>query len=386
MLYLHNATIYTPDTELAGGAVLVDGARIAAVGPAAELPPPQGAERLDARGGIVTPGFIDLQLNGALGDDFTVAPETIWRVAEQLGRWGVTSFLPTIITSPLAQVGKAQEVLAAGPPGGPSGGWQGSIPLGLHCEGPFLNPQKKGAHNPEHLRLPSLAAVADWSPQNGVRLVTLAPELPGALPVIEALRGRGVLVSSGHSMATYAQAQAAFAAGARYGTHLFNAMPTLEHREPGLPGALLTAADQTVGIIPDGVHTHPAIVQMAWKMKGPRRLNVVTDAMAALGQPPGRYLLGDQEVTVTAREARLPSGTLAGSILSMDTALRRLIEFTGCSLREALGTITTTPAELLGVGQERGRIAAGAYADLLVLSPDLQVRATVVEGRVVYRS
>jgi len=386
MLYLHNATIYTPDTELAGGAVLVDGARIAAVGPAAELPPPQGAERLDARGGIVTPGLIDLQLNGALGDDFTIAPETIWRVAEQLGRWGVTSFLPTIITSPLAQVGKAQEVLAGGPPGGSSGGWQGSIPLGLHCEGPFLNPQKKGAHNPEHLRLPSLAAVADWSPQNGVRLVTLAPELPGALPVIEALRGRGVLVSSGHSMATYAQAQAAFAAGARYGTHLFNAMPTLEHREPGLPGALLTAADQTVGIIPDGVHTHPAIVQMAWKMKGPRRLNVVTDAMAALGQPPGRYLLGDQEVTVTAREARLPSGTLAGSILSMDTALRRLIEFTGCSLREALGTITTTPAELLGVGQERGRIAAGAYADLVVLSPDLQVRATVVEGRVVYRS
>jgi N-acetylglucosamine-6-phosphate deacetylase len=248
-----------------------------------------------------------------------------------------------------------------------------------------LNPQKKGAHNPEHLRLPSLGAVARWSPQEHVRLVTLAPELPGALPVIEALAGRGVLVSCGHSMATYAEAQAAFAAGARYGTHLFNAMPTLEHREPGLPGALLTAPDQTVGIIPDGVHTHPAIVQMAWKMKAPGRLNVVTDAMAALGQAPGRYLLGDQEVTVTARDARLPSGTLAGSILSMDMALRRLIEFTGCSLGEALATITSTPADLLGLGHERGRIAAGAYADLVVLGADLQVRMTVVEGRVLYR-
>ena len=381
MRYIYNATLYTPDEVIPAGAVLIDGARIAACGPAADLPAPPGAELLDAGGALVTPGFIDLQINGAFGDDFTVAPETIWRVAAGLGRWGVTSFLPTIITAPLAQAGKAQEVLAGGPPPG----WQGSIPLGLHCEGPFLNPQKKGAHNPSHLRLPSLEAVAAWSPQNHVRLVTLAPELPGALPVIEALAGRGVLVSSGHSMATYAEAQAAFAAGARYGTHLFNAMPALEHREPGLPGALLTTPDQTVGIIPDGVHTHPAIIDMAWKLKGPRRLNVVTDAMAALGQAPGRYLLGDQEVIVTARDARLPSGSLAGSILSMDTALRRLIEFTGCSLPEALATITSTPADLLGMGHERGRIVAGAYADLVLLSADLQVMMTLVEGRLVYR-
>lgn len=381
MLYIHDATIYTPDTVIEDGALLIDGSRIVACAPGADLPAPPDVETLGAGGGFLVPGFIDLQLNGALGDDFTVAPETIWRVAAELPRWGVTAFLPTIITSPLVQVGKAQEVLAGGPPGG----WQGSIPLGLHCEGPFLNPQKKGAHNPNHLRLPSLEAVAGWSPREHVRLVTLAPELPGALPVIEALAARGVLVSSGHSMATYEQAQAAFAAGARYGTHLFNAMPTLAHREPGLPGALLLAADQTVGIIPDGVHTHPAIVALAWKLKGSARLNVVTDAMAALGNPPGRYLLGDQEVTVTEREARLPSGTLAGSILSMDTALRRLIEFTGCPLSEALATMTSTPADLLGLGHERGRIAPGAYADLVVLSPDLQVRMTLVEGRVVYR-
>ena len=381
MLYIYNATLYTPGAVVPSGAILVDGRRIVACGAAAELPPPAGAQMLDAGGNLAAPGFIDLQLNGAFGDDFTVAPKTIWRVAQGLPRWGVTSFLPTIITSPLAQVAQAQAVLAAGPPSD----WQGSIPLGLHCEGPFLNPQKKGAHNPNHLRLPSLAAVADWSPQQHVRLVTLAPELPGALPLIEALASRGVLVSSGHSMATYAQAQAGFAAGATYGTHLFNAMPTLEHREPGLAGALLTTLSQTSGIIPDGVHTHPAIIDLAWKLKGPARLNVVTDAMAALGMPPGRYLLGDQEVLVSEREARLPSGSLAGSVLSMDEALRKFIAYTGCALADALATMTSTAADLLGLGQERGRIAAGAYADLVLLTPDLRVWCTIVEGRLVYR-
>ena len=381
MLYIHNATVYTPQAVIQGGAILIDGRHIAACAPAAELPAPAGAEILDAGGAAVVPGFIDLQLNGAFGDDFTESPDTIWRVAEGLPRWGVTSFLPTIITSPLAQVGKAQEVLAGGPPDG----WSGSIPLGLHCEGPFLNRQKKGAHNPAHLRLPSLEAVAAWSPQQHVHLVTLAPELPGALPVVEALVSRGVLVSSGHSMATYAEAQAAFAAGARYGTHLFNAMPTLEHREPGLPGALLTTPEQTIGIIPDGVHVHPAIVALAWRAKGPKRINIVTDAMAALGMPPGRYMLADQEVIVTERDARLASGTLAGSVIPMDAALRNVLAFTGCSLPEALETITSTPADLLGMGQLRGRIIPGAYADLVFLTPDLQVSLTMVEGKTVYR-
>lgn len=381
MLYIHNATIYTPEAVINDGAILVDGRHIAACAPAAELAAPAGAEVIDAGGAAVVPGFIDLQLNGAFGDDFTEAPETIWRVAEELPRWGVTSFLPTIITSPLAQVAKGQAVLAGGPPVG----WTGGIPLGLHAEGPFLNLQKKGAHNPAHLRLPSLEAVAAWSPEQHVRLVTLAPELPGALAVIEALAKRGVLVSSGHSMATYAEAQAAFAAGARYGTHLFNAMPPLEHREPGLPGALLTAPELAVGIIPDGVHVHPAIVALAWRAKGPKRLNIVTDAMAALGMPPGRYMLADQEVIVTERDARLASGTLAGSVIPMDAALRNILAFTGCSLPEALETITSTPADLLGLGQLRGRIIPGAYADLVMLTPDLHVGLTMVEGKTLYR-
>jgi N-acetylglucosamine-6-phosphate deacetylase len=380
MIVIDHATVYTPGQVLENRTVLVDGARIANIGVAGKQPLPPHAQVIDAHGLLVAPGFIDLQLNGAYGDDFTRDPRTIWPVAERLPEYGVTSFLPTIITSPLAQVGKAQETLALGP----QPNWRGSVPLGLHVEGPFLNPQKKGAHNPQHLRIPSLDDVIDWSPENHVSLVTLAPELPGGLELIRALAERGLVISCGHTMATYDEAEAAVSAGARYGTHIFNAMPTLEHREPGLAGALLTDDRVTIGLIPDGVHTHPAIVKLVWAAKGAHRLNLVTDAMAALGMPPGRYILSDQEVTVTERAARLASGTLAGSILGMDEALRKLIRYAGAPLSAALATITSTPADLLGIGHERGSIQPGAYADLVFLTPDLQVVKTMVEGRLVY--
>lgn len=385
MLCIQRATLLTPDIQIDDGVLLIERGRILAMGDATRIAVPDDAEVIDAGGLIVAPGFIDLQLNGAFGDDFTLTPDTIWRVAAGLPRWGVTSFLPTIITSPLSQAAQAQETLASGPPAG----WQGSIPLGLHCEGPFLNPQKKGAHNPAHLRLPALTDVAAWAPENHVRLVTLAPELPGALAVIEELTRRGVIVSAGHSMATYSEAEAGFAAGIRYGTHLFNAMPPLDHREPGLPGALLSDPAVTIGVIPDGIHVHPAMVALAWAAKGPQRLTIVTDAMAALGMAPGRYTIADQEVIVSTHdqgvnEARLPSGSLAGSVLAMDEALRRLIRYTGCSLSDALTTITATPADLLGLGHERGRLRAGAWADLVLLTPTLEVARTLVAGRVCY--
>ena len=376
MLYITNATIYSPRDTFEQGAVLVSGGRIEAVG---DVACPPGARVIDADGLLLVPGFIDLQFNGGFGHDFTADPTTIWQVAAGLPRWGVTAFLPTVITSPLERIAAAQQVVLSQP-----AGYRGATPLGLHIEGPFLNPQKKGAHNPAYLRTPSLDAVADWSPQAGVRLVTLAPELPGALPVIEALAGRGVLVSAGHSTATYDQATAAFDAGTRYGTHLFNAMPSLLHREPGLPGALLTDPRTVVGLIADGVHTHPAIVSLVWQALGPERLSLVTDAMAALGMGPGQHILGDFDVTVDATSARLADGTLAGSILSLDQALRNLIRFTGCSLSDALATMTTTPARALGLDHERGQVAPGFMADLVLLSPDLEVRGTVVAGELVY--
>ena len=256
--------------------------------------------------------------------------------------------------------------------------------MGLHVEGPFLNPQKKGAHNAAYLRPPSLDAVANWSPEDGVRLVTLAPELPGALEVVAALTARGIVVSAGHSMATYEEAETGFDAGIRYGTHLFNAMPSVNHRDPGLPGALLTDARTTVGLIADGIHTHPSVIELVWRILGRDRLSLVTDAMAALGMGPGQHLLGEYEVVVDDVSARLPDGVLAGSILSLDAAIRNLIHFAGCSLSDALATVTTTPAALLGLQAERGRIAPGYLADLTLLTPDLRVVGTIIRGRPVY--
>ena len=381
MLYIDNAVIYTPDQVIQHGAVLTDEDRIADVGPAGTVRRPAGAQVIDAAGQALVPGFVELQFNGGFGDDFTDDPTTIWRVAERLPRYGVTSFLPTIITSPLETVAAGQAVVTGGPPPG----FRGARPLGLHVEGPFLNPAKKGAHNPKYLRAPDAAAVAGWSPATGVRLVTMAPELPGALGVISALSSRGVLVSVGHSNATFEQAVAAFDAGARYGTHLFNAMSALGHRDPGLPGALLTDSRPTVGVIADGVHTHRSVISLAWQALGPHRLNLVTDAMAALGMPPGRHLLGDFEVVVDADSARLSDGTLAGSILSLDQALRNIIRLTGCPLSEALATMTSLPANLLNMAGERGAVAAGYRADLVLLTEDLQVKATVAAGQIVYQ-
>lgn len=382
MLYIENATIQTPDQVIERGAVLIDGTRIAESGPAASVRKPAGATVIDATGRFLVPGFLELQFNGGFGADFTDDPAAIWRVSEQITRYGATSFLPTIITSPLEKIEAGQAVVTGDRPAGS----RGARPLGLHVEGPFLNPSKKGAHNPKYLRNPDLASVANWSPASGVRLVTMAPELPGALEVINALTRRGVLVSTGHSNATFDQAVAGFDAGARYGTHLFNAMSALGHRDPGLPGALLTDERPTVGFIADGVHTHRSVIKLAWTMLGPGRLNLVTDAMAALGMPAGKHLLGDFEVIVDATSARLADGTLAGSILSLDQALRNLIEVTGCTLSEALPTLTTTPARAIGVDRERGRVAAGYVADLVLLSADLHVTTTIAEGEVVYEA
>jgi N-acetylglucosamine-6-phosphate deacetylase len=381
MLLITNATIHTPERTIERGSVTVDGDRIVAVGAAAGAAVPAGATHIDAAGLMLVPGFIDLQLNGAFGHDFTADPSTIWEVATGLPRYGVTAFLPTIITSPLEQVAAGMRVVTGGRPKD----FRGAEPLGLHAEGPFLNPKKKGAHNPQYLRPPTLEAVAGWSPASGVRLVTMAPELPGAIEVIGALTSRGVVVSTGHSMATYDEARAGFDAGATYGTHLFNAMPNFGHRDPGLPGALLTDDRMTVGFIADGVHTHRSVIDLVWRVLGPRRMSLVSDAMAALGMPPGLHRLGEYDVIVDATSCRLTDGgALAGSILEPDQALRNLVEITGCSLGDALATLTTTPARVLGLEKERGRIEPGFAADMVLLSPDLKVRTTIAAGEIVF--
>lgn len=373
-MYLSAARLVTPAVEMQDTALCIQGARIAAVTPPH---PPPDAHVVDASNFIVVPGFIDLQLNGGCGFDFTADPTTLWRVAQELPRYGVTAFLPTIITAPYETIRAAQAVLRAGAPEN----FRGATPLGLHLEGPFLNPAKRGAHNPAYMRLPTVNAAREWSRENYVRLVTLAPELKGAPQLIRALCEQNIVVSAGHSMATFDQARRGFDAGITYGTHLFNAMPQMDHRAPGLAIALLNDSRVTVGIIPDGIHVHPALVALALKQKAPQQLSVVTDAMAALGMAPGEYLLGDFRVTVNENSARLADGRLAGSILSMDQALRNMLAFTNCSLRDALATMTTTPARVLHLENERGEIAPGYFADLVLLTQDLRVAATMVAGQ-----
>jgi N-acetylglucosamine-6-phosphate deacetylase len=363
MLLIRNATVVTPDITVAQGAVAVQEGRITAVTPAKEVTIPGSARVVDAQGLFLTPGFIDLQCNGGWGHDFSQDPGSIWQVASRLPQTGVTGFLPTVVTSPLATIEAAQAAWQGGPPAG----WRGAQPIGLHLEGPFLNEARKGAHNPAHLRPPDPAVIDAWRPEQGVRLVTLAPELPGALGVIAQLAAQGVIVSAGHSLADGEAAQKGIDAGLRYGTHLFNAMPPMLHREPGLAGALLADERVTLGLIADGLHVHPTLIKVVWQALGPHRLNLVSDAMAALGMPPGRYRLGDFEVTVDEHSARLSDGTLAGSVMPLDAALYCFRQMTGCSLSAALPLVTTTPARLLGLAHRKGRIAPGYDADLLLL-------------------
>ncbi|MGH7357484.1 MAG: amidohydrolase family protein [Candidatus Rokuibacteriota bacterium] len=220
---------------------------------------PSEANRLDASGLLVVPGFVDVQINGAFGNDFTADPGSIWRVGARLPASGVTAFLPTLVSPRAGEVEAAIDVLAAGPPSG----YAGAAPLGLHCEGPMLSPRRRGVHRASRLRAPSAAVIRGWSRDRGIALVTLAPELRGASAVTRTLLRRGVIVAAGHSDATYEQATRAFARGIGAGTHLFNAMSGLHHRSPGLAGALLAAGDVPAGLIADGIHVHAAAVELA---------------------------------------------------------------------------------------------------------------------------
>ncbi len=374
---LRNIQWYTSPKKLTSGTIWLEDGRITAFEDA-ELSCPGDVREVDGRGWIAAPGLIDIQINGGFGYDFTARPAAIWRVGELLPCMGVTSFVPTIITSPFGVVNRAMQILKEGAPQG----WRGAVPLGLHLEGPFLNPVKKGAHNPMHLRQPDAMRVQDWTRQNGVLLVTLAPELPGADQLIDTLTERGVVVSAGHTLCDYDQALTVFRRGIRCATHLFNSMPPVDHRNPGLVAAVLVTPKVSFDIIVDGIHVHPAMVELAWRCN-PKGLILATDAMAALGMPPGRYRLGDFNVRVDEVSARLDDGTLAGSILTADAAVRNLMRFTGCSLGEALLAHTDHPARLLGL-EGKGRLAVGADADIVLLTPAGEVMMTLVGGEVVY--
>jgi N-acetylglucosamine-6-phosphate deacetylase len=297
-------------------------------------------------------GLVDMQVNGAAGIDLTAEPHRLWEVAAALPAYGVVAFVPTVITSDPAARERALATLAAGPPAG----WVGAEPLGLHFEGPMIAPTRKGAHPDHWLRPPSLDLVDGWSRETGVVMATIAPELPGAVEVIERLVDRDVVVSVGHSAAGTADVAAAVDAGARSVTHLGNAMEPLLAREPGPVGTALGGDRLLAGLIVDGHHLDPLFVRTAWRTLGPERFVSVSDTTAALGLPDGPTRLGDQDVVVSAGTVRLADGTLAGSAASLLDCLRVLVAQTGCTLDEAVATATTTPLGLLGLPPREERI------------------------------
>ncbi len=335
----------------------------------------------DAKGTTPYPGLIDLQCNGAFGHDFTASPETLWEVGAQLPRFGVTAFLPTIITSPFSHIEAAIAAFKSGPPGS----FRGAIPLGLHLEGPFLNPCRAGAHDATHLRSPNARDIELLTRENGVVMVTLAPEVDGCMDLIKTLNDRGILVSVGHSNANVQQATEAFEAGARYATHLFNASSPMHHRDPGVPGAALIHDRVVVGVIADGVHLHEKTVRLIHDCSQPTHsVNLVTDSMAAMGLGPGTYSLAGRPVIVDHSSARLEDETLAGSILTLDQACRNYARQTGCTLAHAIDRATIVPAAVLGI--QRGVLTTDAPADIVLMDEQGHVKATFVAGECVHNA
>ena len=358
-------------------AVLLADGRIAALGADAERLGADGGRSIDGSGLAAAPGFIELQVNGIDGMDFTSDPGAIARVGQALARYGVTAYLPTIVTSPRGTVERALEAVSRdGDAGAP-------VALGLHVEGPYLSSRRAGAHDPSLLRDPDPAEISAWLNTGRLRIVTLAPERDGAIEAIEQLVAGGVVVSIGHTDADAATTARAIDAGATYGTHLFSAMSAFHHRAPGAPGVLLADDRVTLGLILDGHHLDPIVVQLVARL-APARVSLVSDAIAALGLTDGNHRLGDQTVQVRDGAARLPDGTLAGSAVALDACVRAFAAITG-SARAAIGAVTETPARLLG-DRERGRLEVGARADLVLLDGALRVRMTIVGGVVAFEA
>jgi len=328
-------------------------------------------------GGFICPGFVELQLNGSFGVNVGPDGEALKRLARELPKTGTTSFLPTLVSSPEGRYEAFLDALSE------TRNVPGARMLGAHLEGPFLSPLRKGAHDTDNLLPIDLALIRALAGSGLVRMMTLAPELPRAREAIRLLLENSVTPSAGHTDATYEDLTCAVDAGLRTGTHLYNAMSPLEHRAPGAVGALLSDGRTRAGIIADGVHVHEAALKIAYRQKGPDALALVTDAVEAAGMPDGEYKLGGRSVRLEAGAVRLPDGTLAGSALTMDAALRNAARLLDIPLHEALRMTTSTPAAILDL-PAKGSITPGADADLVALSTEGEVQETIVAGRISY--
>ncbi len=329
----------------------------------------------------ILPGFIDLQVNGSHGIDvMDAAGDALAALGRHLAREGTTAWMPTAVTAPIEKIAQVHETIAGAIENSRVDNSAGEAAiLGMHLEGPFISPLRLGAHPALNLE-PRAEAFERVLAMRALRLITLAPELPGGIDAIRRLTARAVVVSIGHTNATLEEANAGIAAGARMFTHLFNAMRPLNHRDPGVVAAALAPSPALAAIIPDGVHVHPAILRLAYRARGIDGIILVTDKVALAKTSGGERNVGRARATIRDGAARLDDGTLAGSIISMLDGVRVMVERAGVGIGDAAVMAATNPANLVGA-VDRGRIQAGARADLIVLTRALELKSVFLSGR-----
>ena len=379
-----NGTVITPFQLLEDKVIYIRKGKIIATGDKKNMFEPAGKEIIDAGGGFITPGFIDMHVHGGGGSDVMDGKhEAVEKVAATHSRFGTTAFLPTTMTMSkdkiIGSLKSINEVFVKGT--------RTAEILGIHLEGPYINPEKKGAQKEKDIKKASIKEFLEFNQASGnlIRIVTIAPEMPGMIDFIRWLYKHKIIASVGHSSATYEQVQKGIRAGLSHVTHTFNAMSGLNHHKPGVVGAALSSPELILEIIADGIHVLPPVVKILIRAKGIEKVVLITDAMRAASKPEGTYNLGGQEVTVTKGQVRLKDGTLAGSVLTMDKAVRNMIDMVGVPLKEAIQMATINQAKCLGVENEKGSLETGKDADIVILDKKLKVKLTMVGGKIVYR-
>jgi len=373
--------LITPEQSIANAVMVIEDGVIASMDSRANAEQPS-ANQLDFPGCTLAPAYFDIHIHGSAGCDVMEGtPRAFSTVGKFLASHGVGAYLPTTVTAPVDVTLRSLERMSAQI----GRDTEGARALGIHIEGPFLSPHKKGAHPENLLQTPSVELFDRmwYAAQGKIRLMTIASELPNAEEVISHATNLGVRVSLGHSNADIDAARAGIRAGAVTATHTFNAMRQFDHRDPGLIGEVLSNDDLFAELICDGLHVHPDAVRIYWKSKGPQRAMLITDAMSAAGMPDGNYKLGELDVRVINGRCVIGEDTLAGSTLTLDRGVRNFTEFTGASIDDVSKLVSSNPARMTGFDSEIGTLAVGRSADITVLSARNEVVETILRGHVV---